>query len=169
MRASEEDTRVLLLSVCALLCVPYFPSAWFAVYSLDLSIDKKLSTSPYCQSCPVLPTFSVGMVTLSKISCPSLHFYSSFSLWLQGDEQRWRLTVFILFFLCVCVCCFRCPKCNSGQMLNHLCTLILNHSNPPRKRRKKRYEEPVCEEKFFPPTNLASEWFGDHASETVAW
>ena len=40
-------------------------------------------------------------------------------------------------------------------MLNHLCTLILNHSNPPRKRRKKRYEGPVCEEKIFPPTNLA--------------
>ena len=64
---------------------------------------------------------------------------------------------YLFYFLCVCVCCFRCPKCNSGQMLNHLCTLILNHSNPPRKRRKKRYEEPVCEEKIFPPTNLASE------------
>lgn len=75
---------------------------------------------------------------------------------------------YLFYFFCVCVCCFRCPKCNSGQMLNHLCTLILNHSNPRRKRRKKRYEEPVCEEKFFPPTNLASEGFGDHASETMA-
>lgn len=43
-------------------------------------------------------------------------------------------------------------------MLNHLCTLILNHSNPPRKRRKKRYEGPVCEEEFFSLTNLAKEW-----------
>ena len=147
MRASEEDTRVLLPSVCALLCVPYFPSAWFAVFSLDLSIDRKLSTSPYCQSCPVLPTFSVGMVTVSKISCPSLHF-----LFLLPLVTRWwtTLTSYSMYVFIYFLCCFRCPKCNSGQMLNHLCTLILNHSNPPRKRRKKRYEGPVCEENFFP-------------------
>ena len=168
MHASEEDTRVLLPSACALFCAPYFPCAWFAVYSLDLSIDEKLSTAPYCQSCPLLPTFSIGMVTLSTISCPYWHFYSSYSHWLQGDEQRWRLTVCMYVFIYF-LCCFRCPKCNSGQMPNHLCTLILNHSNPPRKRRKKRYEGPVCEENFFPPNNLTSEWFGDHASETGAW
>lgn len=166
MRASEEDTRVLLPSVCALLCAPYFPCAWFAVYSWHLPIDKKLSTPPYCQSCPVLPTFSVGMVTVSKISCPSLHF-----LFLLPLVTRWwtTLTSYSMYVFIYFLCCFRCPKCNSGQMLNHLCTLILNHSNPPRKRRKKRYEGPVCEEKFFPLTNLASEWFGDHASETMAW
>ena len=169
MRASEEDTRVLLPSVCALLCAPYFPCAWFAVYSWDLSIDKKLSTPPYCQSCPVLPTFSVGMVTVSKISCPSLHFSLLTPIGYKVMNNADVLQYLFHFFLCVCVCCFRCPKCNSGQMLNHLCTLILNHSNPPRKRRKKRYEEPVCEEKIFPPTNLASEWFGDHAGETMAW
>ena len=166
MRASEEDTRVLLPSVCALLCAPYFPCAWFAVYSWDLSIDKKLSTPPYCQSCPVLPTFSVGKVTVSKISCPSLHF----SL-LTPTGYKVMNNADVLQYACIYLflCCFRCPKCNSGQMLNHLCTLILNHSNPPRKRRKKRYEGPVCEEKIFPPTNLASEGFGDHASETMAW
>lgn len=67
------------------------------------------------------------------------------------------LQYFFYYYLFFCVCCFRCPKCNSGQMLNHLCTLILNHSNPPRKRRKKRYEGPICEEKFFSLTNLAKE------------
>ena len=168
MRASEEDTRVLLPSVCALLCVPYFPCAWFVVYSWDLSIDKKLSTPP------VLPVMS-GTANIFRWNghsfkdiLPVVTFFSSYSHWLQGDEQRWRLTVCMYVFIYF-LCCFRCPKCNSGQMLNHLCTLILNHSNPPRKRRKKRYEGPVCEEKIFPPTNLASEGFGDHASETMAW
>ena len=138
MRASEEDTRVLLLSVCALLCVPYFPSAWFAVYSLDLSIDKKLSTSPYCQSCPVLPTFSVGMVTLSKISCPSLHFYSSYSHWLQGDEQRWRLTVFILFF-CVCVCLlFQMPKMQFRSNAKPSLYAYPEPLKPPKKEEKEK-------------------------------
>ena len=111
-------------------------------------------------------------------------------LFLLPLVTRWwtTLTSYSMYVFIYFLCCFRCPKCNSGQMLNHLCTLILNHSNPPRKRRKKRYEGPVCEEKIFPPTNLAiaceapdafpvvasqanlaSEWFGDHASETVAW
>ena len=149
MRASEEDTRVLP-SVCALLCVPYFPSAWFAVYSLDLSIDRKLSTSPYCQSCPVLPTFSVGMVTLSKISCPSLHFYSSFSHWLQGDEQRWRLTVFILFFLCVCLL-FQMPKMQFRSNAKPSLYAYPEPLKPPKKEEKEKVWGTSLWGKIFSP------------------
>ena len=136
MRASEEDTRVLLLSVCALLCVPYFPSAWFAVYSLDLSIDKKLSTSPYCQSCLVLPTFSVGMVTLSKISCPSLHFYSSYS------HTRWWTTltsysIYFIFFVCVCLL-FQMPKMQFRSNAKPSLYAYPEPLKPPKKEEKEK-------------------------------
>ena len=150
MRASEEDTRVLLPSVCALLCAPYFPCAWFAVYSWDLSIDKKLSTPP------VLPVMSgtANIFRWNGHTFKDILPVVTFLLFFLPLVTRWWTTLtsysIYVIFLCVCVCCFRCPKCNSGQMLNHLCTLILNHSNPPRKRRKKRYEGPVCEENFFP-------------------
>ena len=126
------------------------------ICSLQLGFIHRQKTfyPPYCQSCPVLPTFSVGKVTVSKISCPSLHF----SL-LTPTGYKVMNNADVLQYACIYLflCCFRCPKCNSGQMLNHLCTLILNHSNPPRKRRKKRYEGPVCEGNFFPLTNLTSE------------
>ena len=169
MRASEEDTRVLLPSVCALLCAPYFPCAWFAVYRWDLSIDKKLSTPPpprtashvrYCQHFPL--EWSQFQRYLAR---------RYIFLFLLPLVTRWwtTLTSYSMYVCIYFLCCFRCPKCNSGQMLNHLSTLILNHSNPPRKRRKKRYEDPVCKEKIFPPTKLASEGFGDHAGETMAW
>ena len=63
----------------SLACVLFFAPHIFHAPDLQSTVGIYPSTKnflppPYCQSCPVLPTFSVGMVTVSKISCPSLHF-----------------------------------------------------------------------------------------------
>ena len=135
MRASEEDTRVLLPSVCALLCAPYFPCAWFAVYSWDLSIDKKLSTPPYCQSCPVLPTFCVGMVTVSKISCPSLHFSLLTPIGYKVMNNADVLQYVCIYFFCVL---FQMPKMQFRSNAKPSLYAYPEPLKPPKKEEKEK-------------------------------
>ena len=150
MRASEKDT---------LLC--FFASSLLLRFFIFLAPDLQSTVGIYLSTKNFLPPRTASHVRYCQ------HFPLEWSHFQRYLARRYIFTlltpigykvlnnavvlqyVFILLFICF-LCCFRCPKCNSGQMLNHLCTLILNHSNPPRKRRKKRYEGPVCEEIFFP-------------------
>ena len=72
------------------------------------------------------------------------------------------------FFVCVCLL-FQMPKMQFRSNAKPSLYAYPEPLKPPKKEEKEKVWGSSLWGKFFPSTNLTSEWFGDHESETVAW